>query len=156
MKIKYTVIVLLFLLAPVLNLAGGSLAHAFSDEGDRYSEFREEKRKMMDKIIGELDLSKEQVAAIEEHRKTHRDKKDVLYNEMRQKKKELRKVLHADEIDLQKADDLIDTIVSLKKKQMKSRVKAILSLKEILTPEQLQELRDKKREMKQRYRNRNN
>ncbi len=157
MSNKLTAIALAFLLIPVLAILPSSAALAFSDGGGAcYGEFGKEKRKMADKIINELDLSKEQMAAIEEHKKIHRAKKDALYKELREKKQALREAMHAEEIDLQKTDQLIDEITALNKEKMKSRVASVLSLKKILTLGQLKELREKKQEMKKKFLKNNN
>ena len=107
----------------------------------------EKKRKMMDRIFSELNLSRAQVEAIEIQRKEYFDVKAKNLQKMSEKKGRLREALDAPEADREHIDDLISEVSELQTERMKNRVEVILGIKKVLTPEQYRGLQERKKAM---------
>lgn len=138
----------LALMMAALPAAGAAPAAQQKDEIRRELEL---KRKLMDKVFSELNLSREQVTAIEERRNLHLKNKEISLSRIEEKKEALRKALDAPSEDPAVINALADELAALQTERMKNRVAAILEIKKILTPEQYAELREKKKALKEKH-----
>lgn len=136
-----------------LILATGSAASAApaAQQQDEIRKSLEEKRRLMDKVFSELNLSREQVQAIEERRGIHLKNKEHSLGLIEEKKSALRQALDAPDTDPVKVNALAEELAALQAERMKNRVAAILEIKKILTPEQYSELREKKKALKEQH-----
>jgi len=102
-----------------------------------------------------LSLTEEQMAKIKEIKLNLQ--KEMLRNnaEIKAAKLDLANELHKEKLDSIKIPSLIDKEYELKKKLGKEAVKALIQIKSLLTPEQMEKAKElwkkKKRKMKSRY-----
>lgn len=138
-------------LALILATVSAASAAPAAQHKDEIRRSLEEKRKLMDKVFSELDLSREQVQAIEERRSHHLKNKEHSLGLIAEKKDALRQALDAPDADPVVINALADELAALQTERMKNRVAAILEIKKILTPEQYAELREKKKALKEQH-----
>lgn len=108
----------------------------FGGRGER----RFNRERVFDNIVQELNLTPEQQELIQKQREEHRNKKRLALQKLKTKRLELRQELEKQEIDKKKIDSLVAEIKPLLGKLLDLRVKSILAMKEILTPEQFKKL----------------
>jgi Spy/CpxP family protein refolding chaperone len=117
------------------------------EDSSHWEEFRAQKEQMMSRMLGELGLSADQLAAIEAQRSAHTAQKEALRARLKEKKEALRAALDAPATDRAQIDALMAEIAVLDAERLKSRVEAVLAIKALLTPGQFADLRAKKKEM---------
>ncbi len=138
-------------LALILATVSAASAAPAAQQKDEIRKSLEEKRKLMDKVFSELNLSREQVQAIEERRALHLKNKEHSLGQIAEKKDALRQALDAPDGDPETINALADELSALQAERMKNRVNAILEIKKILTPQQYAELREKKKALKEQH-----
>ena len=139
-----------------LVLAAPALyAVSYGEEGDfRRKAFHEEREKRMNQILTEVGVTNPQLKQIETHRRTHRQEKVELFQKISQKRKALGVALDAPQTDRKEVHRLVDEMSALKSQQSRHHVDAVLTLKEILTPQQFARLRAKREEVHQKLKDR--
>ena len=117
---------------------------AGSGKGPRY-----DRGAKMDEIMEELGLTDEQKQQLKEMREKHKEGSEEIRKAMRAKRAEMRGELDKPQSDPVKLEGIIGEMAELNKVQMRHRVKGILEMKKVFTPEQYQALNEKRREMKE-------
>ncbi|MBN1794040.1 MAG: Spy/CpxP family protein refolding chaperone [Candidatus Omnitrophica bacterium] len=116
---------------------------------------KEEWAQRHQKIMEELGLSPEQQVLIKEQHEALRGKQKEMRQAIQEKRKALRELLGSPEVNPAAANNLIDEITTLMNQQMRDRVDAILSMKDILTDEQFQKLQELHKERKEHWKRHN-
>lgn len=129
----------------VLFLGSTAYAQPFGDVPKRAMRHREERMKNLNK---ELELTAEQQGQIKKQRNEQRKKNKQLGDKLRVKKTQLREELEKQDIDKSKVSGLVAEIKTLLGNQLEQRVENVLSMKEMLTPEQFKKLQEKRTENK--------
>jgi len=139
MKAKSGPIVICAGLIVVLFLAWPAYPRPFSgmSQGGRQREG------VGEDLIGELGLSPQQVEQIKKHRGEDRLKSKVLREKLAVKTSELKEELDKKKIDKKKINNLLAEIEGMMGQQMEQHVEKIISIREILTPEQYEKLKSK-------------
>jgi len=134
----------------VMHAAAASGAYAIETApANTADEMKAEKQKIMDQILGELNLTQEQITAIDERRRLHVVQKDENSRKQGEMKESLRRALDAAETDRAEIDSLIQQMGELQTERIKIRTETILAVKEVLSPEQYAELQQRKKEFRQ-------
>lgn len=141
--------VCLVLLAVLTPPQAGAASAA--QQKDEIRQAIETKKKLMDQLFGELNLTAEQVAALEERRGRHLEMKELLLSRIAEKKEALRLALDEETPEPSVIDALTAELADLQTERLKNRVAAILDIKKILTPAQYSELRKKKKLLKEKH-----
>jgi len=132
----------------LITAVPGLYAMPFGEEGhERHEEFEAKHQKMMKQVLSEIGISDEQLAQIEAQRESQKENQKALRAKMKEIREALREELDKPETDRAHVDALIDEMNGIITQKIKARVESVLSLKEILTPEQFAQLRDKKEKM---------
>ena len=92
--------------------------------------------------MAELNLSENQKERIAEVRESHQRERIQTQADLRLARLELRKLMRAEDPNQDAIDDQIDRMSSIRAEMMKSRVDQRLEVREILTPEQRNQLRE--------------
>ncbi len=108
----------------------------------------EKKGGSMHGILNHLGLSDEQRAALHEKREAQIRSSQETRKKLQEKRRELKDALDNLDVDEANIDALITEITTLSSENLKSRVQSILDIKEILTPEQYNELKSRMKEGK--------
>jgi len=100
--------------------------------------------KMFQNLIQQLNLTAEQQKQLEASKKEHRASTKEIRNALTLKKMELRLELEKEKIDRKKIDGIASEIKRLLGRQIDLKVEGILTMKQILTPEQFEKLQSMK------------
>jgi Spy/CpxP family protein refolding chaperone len=118
--------------------ANRSFAQDRQEHGKKHEE-------IFENIIKELNLSPEQQQRIAAQKAKEKEGSAVLREQMKNLRDELGKELEKEVTDKGKVDALVAQMKELTGKRMENKIEGILSLKEILTPEQFKALNEKTR-----------
>jgi Spy/CpxP family protein refolding chaperone len=99
---------------------------------------------VFDNTIQELNLSPEQKQQITEQKNKEKEEALALKEKLSATRAALSKELEKENIDRAKINALISEMKELIGKRIENKIKGVLSLKEILTPEQFRILHDKR------------
>jgi len=113
-----------------------------------------EKGGKFEKFCEELGLTKEQEAQLKTQREEFKNKNNALRKKMRVKRRKLRDELEKPDVDRARVDTIIEELNDLNREKIKNRVNKILSMKNVLTPEQFKNLQDKMEKKHHDYRKR--
>ena len=116
-------------------------AYAHNPKSGKRHHGRAWKAELRDRMA-ELNLSENQRERIAEVRESHQRERIQSQADLKLARLELRKLMRAEDPDQDAIDDQIDRMSSIRAEMMKSRVGQRLEVREILTPEQLNQLRD--------------
>lgn len=130
----------------VLFLGSMAYAQPSGNVPERTMRHKEEK---MANCVKELELTAEQQGQIKKQRNEQREKNKELRDKLRVKRTQLREELEKQDIDKSKIYGLVAEIKTLLGNQLEQRVESVLSMKEMLTPEQFKKLQEKRAENKQ-------
>ncbi|MCL6583101.1 MAG: periplasmic heavy metal sensor [bacterium] len=120
-------------------LAGTAVAAAAAVSCSQQDEIRAEKRECnMLEIFKQLNLSPEQDRQLKEHRSKHQRQKDELERRIWAKKRELKQELQKADLDLERINRLHSEFKTLLGEREDQRLEAILEVRKILTPRQLE------------------
>jgi Spy/CpxP family protein refolding chaperone len=97
----------------------------------------------MDDLINELNLTSQQQAQIKKQRNEHFEKNRGASDELRQKRLKLKQELEKETPDTQIIGTLVADINALTARKLEDRVESILSIKQVLTPQQYKALQEK-------------
>lgn len=103
------------------------------------------REKMMDNLTRELDLTPEQQGQIKKQRSEHRKKNRELKDEVSAKRLELKQELERQTTNKKRIDSIVAELKILMGNQLSQRVEGILSIREILTPEQFNKFQQRAR-----------
>jgi Spy/CpxP family protein refolding chaperone len=140
------------LLVGVFLFATAVFAQECDEQGpraDHKGQFR--KGNIMEDIMKELDLSEEQTQKLEELKKPSWEEMKTRRKAIHAKNREIKAELDKVETDKNRIKTLVDELVSLEREKIESRINHVLQVKEVLTPEQFQVLKQK-REIKEEVR----
>jgi Spy/CpxP family protein refolding chaperone len=113
-------------------------------EGDHYQsrqKWNSEKQEKFDKMIEKLGLSDEQVAQLKTHKQAKIESRKKLYSELSKQKQELKDELEKPVSDNARIKQIADSIKQIQSEMIDERIKGILEIKAILTPEQYSEFK---------------
>jgi len=134
--VVYSGVIMLVFSAPV------AYAQPSGDVPQRVIKYREE---VMNDLIKELDLTPEQQEQIKRQQSEHRQKNEELRGRLLAKRLELKQELEKQTINKKRIDTIAAEIKILVGEQLEQRVEGVLSMKEILTPEQFKKFQQKVR-----------
>jgi protein CpxP len=110
-----------------------------------------------ERVFQELNLAPEQKKQLEVNRSAQRQETEKLFNAIKQKQEQLRQALNNSETTQSSIAPLANEIKSLQAELLDNRIRGILAVKAILTPEQFakfQEMAKNRQEKKgERFRN---
>ncbi|MDD5730808.1 MAG: periplasmic heavy metal sensor [Candidatus Omnitrophica bacterium] len=127
-------------LVAVIFLAAA--ASAYANEDNPHKGMRRNYK--MDDVMKTLNLSPEQKEKIQKQREDNKQAWSQLNEKLRAKRLELKQELEKPAVDKNRIDAVIGELKTLTGEQLELRVNTILSMKQILTPEQFQKLQEKK------------
>lgn len=130
----------------VMLLSSNVYPQPSEDHFNRHDQMREEMRAKMQEVFKQLDLSPEQEAQLQAHRKNHRGQKDEFRENLRAKREALRNELQKEELNMEEIYKIHNELKSLHAKKADHRLEGILEVRKILTAEQFRkfcELRKK-------------
>jgi len=108
----------------------------------------EERRAEMHKQLG---LTADQEKQLEEHKTAHKNGMNLLYENIKTKRKELAEELQNEELDMEKLMKIHAELKVLNGQKEDSRLESILEVREILTPEQFATFIEHTRKMDKRF-----
>jgi Spy/CpxP family protein refolding chaperone len=97
----------------------------------------------LDNLINGLNLTPQQQAQIKKQRNEHFEKSRGVSDELRQKRLKLKQELEKETPARQAINTLVADINALTARKLEDRVDSILSIKEVLTPQQYKALQEK-------------
>jgi Spy/CpxP family protein refolding chaperone len=103
----------------------------------------EQKQEKLDRMIEMLGLSNEQVEELKAHRQARKESNEKLHLALREQKEELRDELDKPESDNARIKKIADSIKKIQSEMVDERIKGILEIKAILTPEQYAKFKEK-------------
>ncbi len=117
-------------LAVVLALVSGAYAE------EDYKESRHPVDALKERVIKELNLSKEQQDKLAEHRKAHRESMMKLRAALKEERLKLQEELKNPDFTEATVRPLVEEIKALQSEMIDLRVDGVFAVKDILTPEQ--------------------
>lgn len=139
--------ILTLLLGGALFLTGASAVLA-QNEPKGMIERQQRWEEGVTRMHQQLNLTPDQEAVLEEHRKTHWQEMKTLFEQIRAKKDELGKALQNPQLDMNQVTALHNQLKDLKIKKEDLRLKGILEVREVLTPEQFAQFMQMKKSFK--------
>ncbi|MFH1622767.1 MAG: periplasmic heavy metal sensor [Candidatus Omnitrophota bacterium] len=133
------------LIVVVVLMVSASAVYANPEKGVREGKIGQGK-KMRANFIEELNLTPEQQEQLKTQRSANKEDHKQLREKLRAKREELRQELEKQEINKEKVYSIIAEIKVLTGEELEQRVERIISMKEVLTPEQYQQLQEKMKE----------
>lgn len=110
--------------------------------GDKTWQERQERQENQENWNGEihkqLNLTPEQAKKLQTLRNTHREKARQFYDTINGKKEDLKKELQKQVLDMERINQLHSEVKTMLAQREDDRLKHILEVREILTPEQLE------------------
>lgn len=155
MKIRKTGKILVYTLAAVLILSS-SAAYAYhpDDKDGRREEMRKKHEQVMDNLIQELGLSRQQQNEINKQRQEHKAAREGLREKIQARRELLKEELQKDTVDRGKVYTLVDQITQLKGQMYRLKVDGILGMRDILTPEQYKDFKTRMDQKKEEFKRR--
>ena len=95
-----------------------------------------------EEYLQELNLTPEQMEQFAKQREESNSAKEGLRNSIREKHRELREELDSETTDNEKLESIVSELKSLEAQRIDQKVKSIIQMKEILTPEQFQKVHE--------------
>ncbi|TRZ50743.1 MAG: periplasmic heavy metal sensor [Dehalococcoidia bacterium] len=102
-----------------------------------------QKQEKFDKMIEALGLSDEQVAQLKDRKQAKMKSREKLHSALKKQKQELRDELEKPESDNARIKQIADSIKQIQSEMIDERIKGILEIKAILTPEQYSKFKEK-------------
>jgi Spy/CpxP family protein refolding chaperone len=115
-------------------------------EGESYrprQKWGSEKQEKYHRMIEKLGLSDDQVAQLKAHKQAKIESREKLYSELAKQKQALRDELEKPVSDDARIKQISDSMKQIQSKLVDERIKGILEIKAILTPEQYAEFKAK-------------
>jgi Spy/CpxP family protein refolding chaperone len=101
-----------------------------------------------DGFFKDLNLTQEQRDKLKANREQSRGKMEAIHTQMKSKRAELKTELEKTTVDKGRIDGIVTELKNLSGQMVDLRVAGLISLKEILTPEQFKKMHDKMEERK--------
>lgn len=117
-------------------------------ETDRSVKWKERMEARKQEMFKELNLTDEQKQKLEENRKKRKDDAQGLRDHMKELKTAMRQELEKDVLDMAKVDQVQSQMKEAQAQMMDNRLKGILEVRGILTPEQFKKFSAKMDEHK--------
>lgn len=105
----------------------------------------------MEKMIKHLGLSDEQATKVRSIRESYKPKMEALRNKKKENRKQLREVMHADNIDQNKVKQLAQTMGDLKANKIILRAEMRSNIHKVLTKAQREEMKKHKEHRGSKY-----
>jgi Spy/CpxP family protein refolding chaperone len=123
---------------------------AMAEDGEHWEEkgWGRDKEGRLEELMDELGLTDEQKTRMKEQKKDNKTSYKLIREERQQKKDAIKAELDKDVLDQENINVLIEELADLEKQKMHSRVKKIIEMKKILTPEQYQLMKEKHKDFK--------
>jgi len=140
----------ILVLAGIISLVcfvTSAFAQPFEDTPE---EFGRKRKEAIEDFAEELQLTEEQQELIKQQRSQKRTEAKAIRDQLLAKNKQLREELEKPEVDTAKVNSLVAEINAIKGQQLQKHVDGVLTMKEVLTPEQHEKLKckmDEKRQM---------
>ncbi len=93
----------------------------------------------------DLNLTEEQKEKLEEHKSKEDDEKNELRSSLKDKQELLRAELSQKDIDREQVNQIIEEISDIQQKQLRARTESLIRFKDVLTEEQWDLIRERKR-----------
>lgn len=100
-----------------------------------------QKQEKFDNMIEKLNLSEEQVAQLKSHKQTKMESRKKLHSALKKQKQELKDELDKPESDNTRIKQIADSIKQIQSEMVDERIKGILEIKAMLSPEQYSEFK---------------
>ncbi len=111
-----------------------------------FAEDKAPSEKKKGEFFKELNLTAEQEAKLAEYRKQNKAEAEQSFTAMKEAREKLREELDKPTSDMAVVQNLANTIKEGQAKMVDHRIKTIVQLKEVLTPEQFQKFQEKAKE----------
>jgi Spy/CpxP family protein refolding chaperone len=132
---------------PVLLLA----AAVGAEHPDGHDGWEKKKEARMEEMQKKLNLTPEQKARLQEHRKAHKGQGKHHWEQMKQKKEALKQELEKPDMDEAKVKALHAEMQELHRQAADHRLQGILEVRKILTPEQFKQFHEMMHEKRGRH-----
>jgi len=136
MKVSFKQFVYLFGIIGMVLLTSNVYAQTPGDNPPGYETKKEKMKARMLEIFKQLDLSPEQEKQLEAHRNKHRGQSKELRKSIKAKREEIRNELQKQELNMEKINEIHSELKALHSKKSDHRLKSMLEVRKILTPEQ--------------------
>ncbi len=124
---------------------------ALAFEGRHGEGMRAHRAKMMDSMVEKLDLTPKQQSQINQQRESQREEQEKLRIKLQAAMEALKEELGKYDVDRPKVDRLVSEITELRGKMMQERINGILAMKQVLTPEQQDKLKEEIKLKKEKF-----
>ncbi len=131
-------VVIGFLVSPLYAYAQSQNRHFRSDKTWQENKETKNKENRRAEIYKQLNLSSEQAEKLQALRNTHRERATQFHTKIKVKKEELKKELQKHELNMERIDQLHSEVKTILGQREDDRLKKILDVRQILTPEQLE------------------
>lgn len=144
LSICVLMITVLFYTFPAYSESGGFCDGKGPDgQGKKGMGMHDKKGKMMDAVMEEIGLTEEQQSKLAGLRESQKEGSRAIRSEMRAKHEEMKNELDKPVSDNKKVEQLVNDMTDLYRQKTNNRVKGVLDIKSVLTPEQFQLLNEK-------------
>ena len=117
----------------------------YAEKNSDYCQSRQkqggQKQEKFNNLIEKLSLSKEQVAQLKSHKQTKMESRKKLHSALKKQKQELKDELDKPESDNTRIKQIADSIKQIQSEMVDERIKGILEIKAMLSPEQYSEFK---------------
>lgn len=151
MRVKFKQAVVYAGLIAALFLTSLAYAQPVGDVPEGLARHRKE---AIGNLVQELNLTPEQQEQIKKQRSEQMHKAKALRDRLQAKRKQLREELEKQAVDKAKIYGLVAEIKSLMGQQLEDRVERVISMSEILTPEQFEKMKEKRKQRQQKIKQR--
>ena len=124
-----------------------STVNSYAQEQNQQGQMRERFNRSED-FTKTLNLTPEQQAQIKQQRGANKEKVMQLRQQLRAKRSELKEELDKPSVDMNKINSIVAETKTLMAEQLDLRVKGILAMKQVLTPEQFKKLHERREKNK--------
>ncbi len=142
MKRKHLIFILLIILGFFLS------SNVFAQNPER---FDGKMGRRFDKVLDELQLTNEQKESLQKNRTKHREKVKELMGKIHEKRKELHQEIGKREMDVSKVKNIHEELKILLMEQEDVRLEGILSVRKILTQEQISQFKERMKKLRKKH-----
>ncbi len=131
----------------VIMLTSNVYAQTPDGNSSGYEAKREKMKARMLEVFKQLDLSPEQEEQLKSHRNKHREQAKEFRKNIKAKKEEIRNELQKQELNMEKVNEIHSEFKALRSKKADHRLKGMLEVRKILTPEQFAKFCELKKDL---------
>ena len=133
----------------IMILAIPAVQASPESEPARQERFKDKHRDKREELFKELNLTEEQRQQLEANKTQNRKEMKTLFEGMREKRSRLQQELQADNINMDKVNQINGELKVLQGQMLDHRLAGILAVRKILSPEQFKKFMSKMEERKQ-------